>query len=39
MASGSSSWEWFSFRGHGLPEKRSKQAKYGINGEDRRHFT
>jgi len=39
MASRSRSWGWFCFRGHGLPEKRSKQAKYGINGGDRRHFT
>jgi hypothetical protein len=38
-ASDSNPWMWFRFDGHGLPGKRSKQAEYGMNNGDRRHFT
>jgi hypothetical protein len=38
-ASKSSSWGWFCFHGNGLSEKMWKQAEFGMNGGDRRHFT
>src|ERR1019366_8236787 len=38
-AAKSSFWGWFCFHGNGLPGKGSKQAEFGMNGGDRRHFT